>query len=297
MRLHSLRYAPAQYVLAQPSRRRAVTLVELLVVIAIIAVLTVLLLPAVQTARGSARRSQCQANLRQLGIAMALAANAQGAFPAGCLGYRGDFSVMPPIPARYIAWNVQILPFLEQQEVADAFDISLPSYHAANKRAAATVIATFLCPSTPEGALHNPEGLWKGAAFTDYAGIYGVEGSTRIRPADASPQTLNDLSLGVLIYEEPVAPKQVIDGLAKTACVAETVVRRETETEWVNGQNIFAQDESTPINRSREAGNEIGSPHPGGASVVFCDAHVEFVADTIEQSVLNATLTKAGGEQ
>jgi prepilin-type processing-associated H-X9-DG protein len=277
--------------------RPAVTLVELLVVIAIIAAIAMLALPAVQAARESARRSQCQANLRELGIAMALAANAHGTFPIGCLGYRGDYTVAPPLPARYIAWNVQVLPFLEHQELADTFDVSLPSYHAANKRAAAVIIPSFLCPGTTEAASRNPEGLWKGAAFTDYAGIYGVEGPTRIRGADASPQTLSDPSLGVLVYEEAVAPKQVIDGLAKTACIAETVVRRQTETEWVNGQNIFAQDESTPINHSREAGNEIGSPHPGGASLVFCDAHVEFVAESIDQSVLNGMLTKAGGER
>ena len=46
-----------------------------------------------------------------------------------------------------------------------------------------------------------------------------------------------------------------------------------------------------------KSGNEIGSPHPGGASLVFCDARVEFVAETIDQAVLNAMLTKAGGEQ
>jgi prepilin-type processing-associated H-X9-DG protein len=139
-------------------------------------------------------------------------------------------------------------------------------------------------------------GLWKGAAFTDYSGIYGVEGPSRIRKPDASPQTLADQSLGVLLYEESIEPKQVTDGLSKTAGVAETVVRRQTEAEWVNGQNIFAQDELTPINVRRDAGNEIGSPHPGGASVVFCDAHIEFLAETIDQDVLNGMLTKAGGE-
>jgi prepilin-type processing-associated H-X9-DG protein len=167
------------------------------------------------------------------------------------------------------------------------------------------VVSEFLCPSTvEEPELHkwgllrrNFEGLWKGAAFTDYAGIYGVEGPTRIRELDGSPQTLADHSLGVFVYEDPVAPKQVVDGLSKTAGVGETVVRRVTECEWVNGQNIFAQDEATPINVRRDAGNEIGSPHPGGASGVFCDAHVEFLAESIDQAVLNGLLTKAGGER
>jgi prepilin-type N-terminal cleavage/methylation domain-containing protein/prepilin-type processing-associated H-X9-DG protein len=272
------------------------TLVELLVVVAIIGLLVALLLPAVQAAREAARRTECQSNLRQLGVAMALHANAHGAFPVGCLGYRADFTVTPPAPARFIAWCVPLLPFVEQPAVADLIDVSLPSYHATNKQGAATIIETFLCPSTLESALTNPKGLWKGAAFTDYAGIYGVEGPTRQETTIGAIQTLADSSLGVFVFEEAVAPKHIVDGLSNTAAIAETTVRRETESEWINGQNVFAQDETTPINHRRAAGNEVGSPHPGGASLAFCDGHVEFVAETIEQDALNALLTRAGGE-
>jgi len=277
-------------------RRCGVTLIELLVVVAIIGLLVALLLPAVQASREAARRTECQSNLRQLGIALALDANAHGAFPVGCLGYRGDFSVTPPLPARFIAWNVPLLPFIEQQVVADLIDNSLPSYHAVNKPAAASIIETFLCPSTPLHELNNTKGLWRGAAFTDYAGIYGVEGPSRQQANPAAIQTLAENSLGIFVYEEGVSPKQVVDGLSKTAAIAETTVRRETESEWINGQNIFAQDEASPINHRRAAGNEVGSPHPGGASLAFCDGHVEFVAETIEQVALNAMLTRAGGE-
>jgi prepilin-type processing-associated H-X9-DG protein len=275
------------------------------VVIAIIGLLVALVLPAVQAARESARRSQCQSNLRQIGVAMHTHASAHRVFPVGCLGNRGDFSVSPPVPARFISWCVPLLPLLEEGALAATIDTSLPSYHLANKPAAGTVLPLLLCPSTLSDPLlnniHDPlrqtKGLWKGAAFTDYAGIYGVEGPTRVRDDVGAIQTIHDNSLGVLIYDEPVAPREVIDGLSKTACVSETTVRRQIESEWINGQNIFAQDEATPINVPRAAGNEIGSPHPGGALVAFCDGHIEFVSESIEQEALNAMLTKAGGDR
>jgi prepilin-type processing-associated H-X9-DG protein len=278
------------------------TLVELLVVVTIIGLLVALLLPAVQAAREAARRTECQSKLRQLGVAMALHANAHGVFPVGCLGYRSDFTVKPPVIARNISWNVLLLPFLEEQAVAGMIDTSLPSYHAANKPAAATIIATFLCPSTvvdpntTDDPMHQTKGAWKGAAFTDYAGIYGVEGPSRNQTNSTSIQTIIDNSLGVFLYDKSVAPMQVVDGLSKTAAYAETTDRRRGECEWINGQNIFAQEESTPMNVHHSEGNEVGSPHPGGASLAFCDGHVEFVAETIEQDALNALLTKAGGE-
>jgi prepilin-type N-terminal cleavage/methylation domain-containing protein len=290
---------------ASNRNRSAFTLVELLVVVAIIGVLVALLLPAVQSARESARRTQCQNNLRQLGVAAALHANAHGTFPVGCIGSRGDFSVTPPIQARHISWNVQLLPFLEEVDLVEKFDFTEPSYHAKNKPVATTVVQVFLCSSTLQEPLRNPIGLWRDAAFTDFAGIYGVEGIGRDREAVAgegdkeveeSLQTLRDDSLGVMLYDEGVAPKHVTDGLSKTAAISETVDRRENETEWINGQNIFAQEQAAPINEDRDPGNEIGSPHPSGASLVFCDARVEFISETIDQAVLNAMLTKAGGE-
>jgi prepilin-type N-terminal cleavage/methylation domain-containing protein/prepilin-type processing-associated H-X9-DG protein len=283
-------------------RRCGMTLVELLVVVAIIGVLVSLMLPAVQSAREAARRTQCQANLHEVSVAMALHANAHGAFPVGCLGYRSNFAVTPPVLARYISWNVWLLPFLEEQAVADQFNPALRSFDPANIPAAATIISVFLCPSTvidqkvSDDPLRQTKGLWKGAAFTDYAGIYGVEGPSRVQTDPSSLQTIVDDSLGVLIFEVAVAPKQIIDGMSRTASIAETVVRRQIESEWISGQNLFAQEETTPINVRRAAGNEIGSPHPAGALVAFCDGHVDFVAETIEQSVLNAMLTKAGGE-
>ncbi len=276
------------------------TLVEVLVVIAIIGVLVALLLPAVQAARESARRTECQNHLRQLALAMTLEVDLRGAYPAGCLGCRPTLnSDEPPSVLRYISWNVQLLPHLEEEPLWQQFDFSLPSYHPTNRPVAATVVSLFLCPSTTGGELLSTQNVWKGAAFSDYGGVYGVENASGNGPLDpTATQTLPDESLGVLLYEDPVTPKQITDGLSRTACVAEVGLRRfSAETEWVNGNNIFAQEMSNPINGPVELINEIGSPHPGGAGLAFCDGHVDFVVDEIDQPVLNAMLTKAGGEQ
>jgi prepilin-type N-terminal cleavage/methylation domain-containing protein/prepilin-type processing-associated H-X9-DG protein len=156
-------------------QRRAVgfTLVELLVVIAIIGILVALLLPAIQAAREAARRTQCQTNLHNLAIGALnyhdiyktfpvaisnpdlLDANGQ---PTGNLAYGGGADMTNPNARLYPNWAIQILPFIEEQPLYDAFtfpDEEAPGgggygnnlASASNRPYIATELAYMLCPS------------------------------------------------------------------------------------------------------------------------------------------------------
>src|SRR3954471_13608841 len=110
-------------------RRRACrafgfTLVELLVVIAIIGILVALLLPAIQAARESARRMQCQNNLKQIGVAMLNFHEAKKAYPSAGTNSDDFYYTDPKIAAtagfERFSWGYQILPYLEETTLYDA---------------------------------------------------------------------------------------------------------------------------------------------------------------------------------
>ena len=97
-------------------QRTAFTLVELLVVIAIIGILVALLLPAIQAAREAARRSQCNNNLKQLGVALHNYHDTFRVMPPGLYNRINDWSTAPPVgtSCNRNGWFPHVLPFIEQ---------------------------------------------------------------------------------------------------------------------------------------------------------------------------------------
>ena len=154
-----------------PSTRRGFTLVELLVVIAIIGTLVGLLLPAVQAAREAARRSQCQNNMKQLGLGVLNFESASRKLPSpGQCDSTGSSSTT------YFIHSIatMILPYIEQTNIYNQFDTSTVPFALYG----ATVNSTGNYTTASGGLLHKKS---KGRAYDDPAvPAYQVAAKTQI---------------------------------------------------------------------------------------------------------------------
>jgi prepilin-type N-terminal cleavage/methylation domain-containing protein len=209
---------------------RGFTLVELLVVIAIIGILVALLLPAIQAARAAARRTQCQSNLKQIGLALQNYHSANKEFPEGMY-----FDVLNPIQVPPAAtspnyrpnWIINILPYLEEQSLYDSFhpdtfDLTKKMYvsHADNRKARGTQIPTLLCPED-SGAEVPFAGVGRTAKAEgdNWArNNYACNGDNEY--AD-DPLTKDPQRIGVLRINKKTKISQVLDGTSHTILAAE----------------------------------------------------------------------------
>jgi prepilin-type N-terminal cleavage/methylation domain-containing protein len=193
-----------------PSKRSAgFTLVELLVVIAIIGVLVALLLPAVQAAREAARRSSCQNNMKQMGLALLNYESSKRTLPAGQLAKFDPANFTP-----YFSVQTQLLPYYEAENLKKLFNFKDYVYSGQNIAAGIAAPQLRICPSerAPGGLeemgwtnYHANAGSWVHIA-KEWDGVFGA--------------VVEESSITAL----PALPlSRIIDGTSNTAAMAEMV--------------------------------------------------------------------------
>ena len=211
------------------------TLVELLVVIAIIGILIGMLLPAVQSVREAARRTQCANNLRQLGLGVLNYESAFGEFPVNQIG-SGEFNGL----GGHYSWLVPLLPFVEQENLHSAFDLSVNNGDGSgfligdthpNAVAAATSVDLFLCPSD----MPSDDNTFAGTAnpaSSNYAGNIGWPSLASGFNGERSTKSFNGV-IPLVKASEPVdwhgnsrsQLADIRDGASNTAMISERLVQ------------------------------------------------------------------------
>ena len=286
--------------------RRGFTLVELLVVIAIIATLIGLLLPAVQSARESARRMGCANNVRQIALALHGFNDARKELPPAA----SEKSIDPKQLEGW-SWIVRVLPYMEQKALSElmssgsagsGWSATAASISGSVAAAAKESLPGLNCPSctvTSQDVLaaFNALAGTYSASKTNYAGNAGL-----MSLGSAQAALMVKASQGTIRHCDGIRLKDVTDGLSKTFLVGEAGGRadpilpgapedRRQPGLWVGVMN---PRQDNPVNRTitritrykvnSGAYDSFGSWHPGGANFAMCDGAVVFINDSIEST-------------
>ena len=307
----------------QCRRRKGFSLIELLVVIAVIGLLVALILPAVQSARESARRVQCQNQMRQLGLAFHSFENTEKAFPSLDLG------------KSWATWAVLILPYVEQRTLFTQWDLAKRYY--VQPAQAGDDLAMFHCPSRSgtsrpkTGSMRVfSDGLRIGpCGWSDYGACWGtarnLNNGAVSRAIDLQTRTFvslptNPSSVVHPGWIHPIRVAMVTDGLSNTLLLGEMHIPPTFSSKMdvvFNGDNQGAYsrlaghegvfDSSTgkygaerriindPTYSSSDWSDHFGSAHPGSCNFAFADGGVRALSNQISIEPLHRLACRDDG--
>jgi len=305
--------------------RRGFTLVELLVVIAIIGILIGLLLPAINAAREAGRRTACTNNLKQIGLALINCHDETGCFPPG---YRaaGTYVDGATDTTPGWGWAAYILPYLEEPQVYESIDFSLPVESPQNAPAIQTVIKAFICPSdtVPPAAFSVTDGFSKpiaAAAPSSYSACCGGDES------DTTAAT----GMGVFYRNSKTCVADITDGTSHTimvcersfsiakgiwaGAISEAVIMRGDRNPCPGSPAgsspaptlVLSHSHLNNATSDTDGGlDDSSSLHPAGSNVVYADGSVHFIISipgdnpdgtyTADSLIFQALGTRASGD-
>ena len=304
------------------TRRAGFSLIELLVVISIIGVLVALLLPAIQSARESARRNQCQNNLKQIGAALYSYHDANLVLPPGYVSAYDSTDPDREDLGSGWGWASHLLPYLEQNQLYERLNFSRNIEAPENTTTRTLAVGVFFCPSDPISSGRFP--VFEQDAVTriaevagaNYVGVFGL---------GEVEDSLDDAN-GSFFRNSSVRFRDFLDGAHQTMVVGERSHNISRVT-WA-GRVTEGWSAATPTNKggtlptpfpAEEAfimilgpiGTEDGnrtpndpaahnedywSFHPGGVNMLFGDGAVRFISDSIDAAIWQGLATVNGRE-
>jgi len=300
------------FITRAPRPPRAFTLVELLVVIAIIGTLVGLLLPAVQAAREAGSRTECQNNLKQVGLALQGFHDGRRQLPAG---YVSAFDAAGNDTGPGWGWAAFILPQMEQGGIHSKIDFRQPIEAAAHAGARVSIVRPYLCPSDAAPATAFPVGPRDVTGHllatpctlgpASYVGNFGV----------SEPGVDGE---GVFYRGSAVAFRDITDGLSTTFLVGERSFR-DAESTWAgavtgahqvptpaspmgfqrnNASNFVLAHTGESFDGAHGATeiNNFTSRHGQGGNYLFADGHVSLLGSSTDYATYKSLSTRARGE-
>jgi prepilin-type N-terminal cleavage/methylation domain-containing protein len=313
--------------------RRAFTLIELLVVVLLISILAALLLPAIQAARGSAVRSDCQNRLRQVGVALLLHHDACEEFPAGNLVMEEGICRAWGLAGRDYPskdganWAIYLLPYLVRDDLAAKYYWGTFNEAIVNAPVLQAHIAVYACPADVEPALLSVPatgpacpaalnieympGSYRGVSGTS-EGIYFLDSS---ESGSYKPQRRGALHAVGFREFEPESLRTITDGSSHTLIVGESVTRTRLayRTFWAYAYAQYSLSAVTEQPRTLSGDLEAcinaggyggswpcergwGSFHDGVINFASCDGSVRAIATDVDLKALSALATISGAD-